>query len=554
VGGGAIDLAHLASIGVSNWSLGDDGEYTIEGTSSGETITIGSGTVSVSSDAGTDTIKLTNKSIITDTIDGGADSDTLVITGGDVDLSGAEISNIETIKINVDSLSMTDVQWAALGDLIEVSGSGTPQYLLTLAAPGSFTLADDSNYFGVYGSSGADILVGNAQDNRLDGRAGDDDLRGGAGADRLFSGSGVDQLFGEAGDDTLTVTDKVLVEDTLSGGDGTDTLVVSDGQDLTGATIESIELLRGSGTVRLTQSQVLSIDDLGGLSIEMVVSGASTGYEVEKDITGLIRLTQLSDGTSWVLPEQIASVVFDDKSYLVETVYTGLGTSLVNSHTDRSQQNAAIVELGDGGYLVVWHSNNQDGDNWGVYGQRFDASGDEVGAEFLVNTYTTNSQWRPEASALSDGGFVIVWQSEDQDGSDIGIYAQRYDVNGVAVGDEIQVNTSIDNRQYRPSVTSLADGGFVVAWEGNGSQGNGIYLQRFDGDGETLGSETRVGNGGGQRPVLTTLSSGDFIVVWQNGDNNGWGIFGQRYTADGSLSGSQFQVNETVSSDQQHPR
>ena len=50
---------------------------------------------------------------------------------------------------------------------------------------------------------------------------------------------------------------------------------------------------------------------------------------------------------------------------------------------------------------------------------------------------------------------MVVWNSQDQDGSDIGVFGQRFNADGEAVGDEFQVNTTTDNRQYRPTVTGL---------------------------------------------------------------------------------------------------
>ena len=52
-----------------------------------------------------------------------------------------------------------------------------------------------------------------------------------------------------------------------------------------------------------------------------------------------------------------------------------------------------------------------------------------VGAEFQVNTYTIGNKYGPSTTALSDGGFVITWQSLGQDGDGYGVYAQRYDAN-----------------------------------------------------------------------------------------------------------------------------
>ena len=62
------------------------------------------------------------------------------------------------------------------------------------------------------------------------------------------------------------------------------------------------------------------------------------------------------------------------------------------------------------------------GDAGGIYGQRYDQNGIQVGNEFQVNTYTTSTQWYPSITALSDGGFVVVWESDGQDGDQKGIF------------------------------------------------------------------------------------------------------------------------------------
>ena len=80
------------------------------------------------------------------------------------------------------------------------------------------------------GSAYQDILIGNAETNRLDGGAGDDELRGnedddilegGPGGDRLYGGNGDDELWGNEGDDILEGGDG---GDELDGGGGVDWL------------------------------------------------------------------------------------------------------------------------------------------------------------------------------------------------------------------------------------------------------------------------------------------------------------------------------------------
>ena len=43
-----------------------------------------------------------------------------------------------------------------------------------------------------------------------------------------------------------------------------------------------------------------------------------------------------------------------------------------------------------------------------------------------INTWTANNQTNPKVSSLSDGNFVVVWQSYLQDGNGWGIYGQIF--------------------------------------------------------------------------------------------------------------------------------
>ena len=52
--------------------------------------------------------------------------------------------------------------------------------------------------------------------------------------------------------------------------------------------------------------------------------------------------------------------------------------------------------------------------------------------EAQVNTHTADGQFMSSVAALNDGGYVVVWQSNAQDGDGLGVYAQRFDGLGAA--------------------------------------------------------------------------------------------------------------------------
>lgn len=55
-----------------------------------------------------------------------------------------------------------------------------------------------------------------------------------------------------------------------------------------------------------------------------------------------------------------------------------------------------------------------------------EAQAARLGPEFRINSYTASAQSYPSVATLTDGGFVVTWQSNGQDGSGYGIYGQRY--------------------------------------------------------------------------------------------------------------------------------
>ena len=230
----------------------------------------------------------------------------------------------------------------------------------------------------------------------------------------------------------------------------------------------------------------------------------------------------------------------------------------INSETSKDQEDVSVTGLDGGGFVVVWESKDQDGDNLGVYGQRYDSAGTATGSEFRINSETNKEQENPSVTSLSNGGFVVTWDSKDQDGDGKGVFGQVYDSSGAVVGTEFQINSETSEDQEQVSVTGLEGGGFVAVWESKNQDGDneGVYAQRFDSSGNAVGSEFAVNTQTSKEqrePSVTSLEDGGFVVVWESNDQDGsnYGVFGQRYGSDGSAAGSEFQVNTTTSDAQE---
>jgi hypothetical protein len=240
-----------------------------------------------------------------------------------------------------------------------------------------------------------------------------------------------------------------------------------------------------------------------------------------------------------------------------------LGTEFkVNTHTVSNQQFTSMAMSTAGNFVVVWQSFDQDAAlTYGIYAQRFDPNGNLIGSESPVNTFTPSVQRDPAAAMDAGGNFVIAWESDLQDGSGNGVYAQRFDRSGNPLGLEFKVNTHTLNNQNDPSVAMDAVGNFVIAWESDlqDGSGNGVYAQRFDRSGNPLGLEFKVNTftaGSQSNPAVAMDRQGNFVIVWQSFGQDeaaSLGIYAQRFDAGGNPLGIEFKVNTFVVGDQDTP-
>ncbi|MGA6829211.1 beta strand repeat-containing protein, partial [Nitrospira sp. NS4] len=214
--------ANLTGTGnaLNNILTGNSGHNTLSGLAGTDTLTGGAGNDTldgglgqdtVTGEAGDDRITMLVTAGNGDSIDAGADSDTLVLSGI---VPGNHI-------VEVDLSSTTD-QVVSIG--------GAPDALAQI----SFENLDAS------GIGSFVTVIGSAGDNVIIGSTGTDSLNGGAGNDTLNGGLGADSMTGGLGDDTYVI-DNLGDSLTELAGEGTDTIHINRSVDLTLAPFTEIE-------------------------------------------------------------------------------------------------------------------------------------------------------------------------------------------------------------------------------------------------------------------------------------------------------------------------
>ena len=310
----------------------------------------------------------------------------------------------------------------------------------------------------------------------------------------------------------------------------------------------------GDTSVRAVRGQIF---DASGTVVgdEFLVNTTTEGSQYTPSVSAL-------DGGGFVVTWTDGSSGYAAvRGQLFDANGTAVGDEfLVNTTTEGGHYAPSVSALEGGGFVATWYDINLAG-SYAVHGQIFSANATAVGDEFLVNTTTEGGHYAPSVSTLEGGGFVVTWYDIDLAGS-YAVHGQIFSANGTAVGDEFLVNTTTTNFQYQqPSVTGLADGGFVVTWTEGSSFATVIRGQTFDASGTKIGDELFANTTATKllsEPSVSAFDGGGFVVTWTDGNQTGgdtssYAVRGQLFDANGTAVGDEFLVNTTTEGNQSTP-
>jgi hypothetical protein len=221
------------------------------------------------------------------------------------------------------------------------------------------------------------------------------------------------------------------------------------------------------------------------------------------------------------------------------------------------------IGSGGGQFVVVWESRNYP--EYGVFGQRYDATATPLGGEFEVHTSSMGTQTMPVVAQAASGQFVVAWGSSQFYGYPMDIFARAFDSSGTPLGPAFQVSENgYDLGGYpayhygktdNPAIEADASGKFVVVWarEDASADGKDVMGRRLDASGTPLAGAFQVSELTGltdtfywnRTPDVAVKGTGEFVVVWSGIPNNlgGYAVVGRRYDAAGAALGGEFQVN-----------
>jgi FG-GAP-like repeat len=184
-------------------------------------------------------------------------------------------------------------------------------------------------------------------------------------------------------------------------------------------------------------------------SNRLVAGGNGPGLEQDPDVAAL---REGGFVVVWTDPDGPSAT--DIRASLLDSVANPLVNNiLVNTTTAGEQNEASVVALADGGFLVTWEDDNANR----VLAQRFDAAGNKIGTEFTVKIGVPLVD-SPEAALLSDGGHFAYAVGEGSS-SDVDVMTSIWRARDVA--------HDFDG-DGKSGVLWRHDSGQVYFWEMNG--------------------------------------------------------------------------------------
>ena len=188
----------------------------------------------------------------------------------------------------------------------------------------------------------------------------------------------------------------------------------------------------------------------------------------------------------------------------------GRGTGsvqVISQNVDRvNDTDPMIAQVDESTAVVVWSSGRRG--NSDVYLALVARNGARLGEIQQVNQQASRNQGEPAVGVSADGTIMVVWESDQQDGDGSGVYGRIYNSAGVSQGGELPLNQTTAGNQSQPAVEGLDENRFLVSWV------SGVIAGRNSVGGLKLRSQVkgRFYRGGSAQRNEFAISGNDVIV------------------------------------------
>ncbi|HYH65139.1 MAG TPA: MBG domain-containing protein, partial [Urbifossiella sp.] len=218
---------------------------------------------------------------------------------------------------------------------------------------------------------------------------------------------------------------------------------------------------------------------------------------------------------------------------------SGGGEIPLATTTFDTQRNPHVAVAPDGRAVAVWigyKPNGASGD-YEVYGQRFDARGEAVGPEFLVNVDDTQDQEFATVAVDASGNFVVAWRTNGV------VSARVYDAAGTPTGPEFLAGISA---QQGLAVAKQPGGSFLLV----GGQSTQLVGRLFNPSGSPAGAAFVIDPNHANNVSVAADGQGRYVLAWTRTQGASVAVYAARYSAAGALVTPLFPVAPALATSQ----
>ncbi|MGI9014971.1 MAG: choice-of-anchor J domain-containing protein [Phycisphaerales bacterium] len=269
------------------------------------------------------------------------------------------------------------------------------------------------------------------------------------------------------------------------------------------------------------------------LGDEMIVNTTRTGDQTQATVAAGAQgaLVAWTDVTADGERQFVAARAFNRDGTAVDDAASTVIADVEREHAWLP----CIAAQPDGAFVVAWASRTVGGGPAGLFGCRVDREGSIMGERFAIAPPQERFDVEPSIAADARGNFVVTWMGSSDNGR-YDVYARRFAHDASPRSDAERVMTADDGWRSGAAIAVAADGRYIIAanLEGeaatqstNGrapSVASSIMAQRFDADGQAIGSALRINRHDAGRQLLNIASNAQRMVwtadnriacVWQ---------------------------------------
>ncbi len=178
-----------------------------------------------------------------------------------------------------------------------------------------------------------------------------------------------------------------------------------------------------------------------------------------------------------------------------------------------------VQSLTGGGFIVEWNEVDATDQHLVVKAQRFAADGTVAGSAIKFNDPPQTDEVMGAIIPLSTGGFAATWSSRQVGGSHTDERIQLYDAAGNTVGTETVIDGGTTDLRDPVNGAPLGNGRFLVAADVTTTQGatvtEAVVLQVFDSSAKLETAVTvSAPDVRAYAPFIIRLATGALVVCW----------------------------------------